>query len=214
MGRLGPCPHGVPAFHDAAGQDIAGLVRMDCRCTVGECGLDAVEGRQRLPGDWKVRRLHRLDSFARPHQGQNGLAAVAHEPFREDRLVLEIGIDAERIFARHITGRKNARDTRIAGNKWRQVADGETRVRVGRADRPQPKGIGWGAVVAENGRTGEPGRSIDAQHAVSNRGAGLQRWCQFRHFWRLRTNRCRIENRIHDLEVAGAAAQHAAPAHP
>ena len=113
------------ALDDATRQNVVGLTGMQRGCSRRECRSDAVQHRQRLPRDREVASLDRLHRLARSDQGQHRLAAVTHQPIRKHRLVLEVGIDAERVLAGHVTGRENADDTGVASEKRREVADRE-----------------------------------------------------------------------------------------
>ena len=119
-GALAASPHSTRPL----GQDVVGLVGMERRRAGGQRRVDAVQRRQRLPGDRQVRGMHRLDRLARCRPAPARLAAIAHVALREHRLVLEVGIDAERIFARHIARREDAHDAGMArqgtarGRRW------------------------------------------------------------------------------------------------
>jgi hypothetical protein len=126
---------GVAVADEAAGEDIVRLVFVNCRGAMGERRRGAVDRRQRRPNDRQVRSVDGLYGLAAADQGEDRLAAMADMALGEHRLVLEIGIDAEGILARHILGGENALDAGMAGEKGRKIADGEAGGGVRRAHR-------------------------------------------------------------------------------
>ena len=169
MGRFGPRMRRVSAFNSAAGQDIVGLAGVDGPGPVGpappEMPWRAGSGSQTIG-----RSAATTDSTASrdPDQRQHRLAAMADETFREHRLVLEVGIDAEGIFAGHIKGRENADDAGIAFRNGARSPMENSRWHGARGP-PSTKGRRRGRVVAVAGRARHLGMAVDAEHAVPDR---------------------------------------------
>src|SRR5262245_60422117 len=119
------------------------------------CGRERRVGsgqrRQRFPGDRQLGDVERLDRLEIADDRQDGLAAVADVGFGEDRLVLDVRIDAKAVVAGNVARGEDADYPRMATEEWGQVADGEPRVRVRRADRLQPERAGGDSVVAVAG---------------------------------------------------------------
>ena len=141
MRRLQSRGVGIAGFNQAARQNIVRVGGVQCRGTLGKRGGNAVQGRQRFPGNRQLSGVDRLYSRAGADERQNRLTPVAHMGLREHRLVLEVGIDAERILARHIGGREDAEDAGMALEEGAEIADREPRVGMRRAHRLQPVGI-------------------------------------------------------------------------
>ena len=81
-------------------------------------------GRQRLPGNRQLGGVDRLYRLARvPTSARTGSPRWRTWASREHRLVLEVGIDAERILARHIGGREDAQDAGMALKEGAEIAD-------------------------------------------------------------------------------------------
>ena len=60
---------------------------MKHRRAISESGLDAMQGRQRLPRDRKLRGRDRLYRLARANDGKHRLAPMAHETLGKHRLI-------------------------------------------------------------------------------------------------------------------------------
>ena len=202
----------VALLEGAARQHVVGLVGVDGRGAGGQRRLDAGERRQRLPGDRQIGSVDRLHRLARAGERQHRLAAIAHVGLREHRLILEVGIDAEGILARHVGGREHARNAGMAGQERRQIADGEAGAGVGRADGLQPQGVRRRSVVAVDRGAGELGAGVEAPHASADAGGGRLFLADLGSCAGSRKRGRRIEHGIDDLEIAGAAAEHAAEA--
>ena len=135
VGGLGEGGLRVAVADEAAGENIVRLVFVNYGRAFGQRRRDAVDRRQRVPNDRQVGSVDGLYRLAAADQGEDRLAAMAHMALGKHRLVLEIGIDAEGILARHILGGENALDAGMAGEKGRKIADGETGGGVRRAHR-------------------------------------------------------------------------------
>ena len=128
----------IAAGDAALDQHIAGTARMQLRCSPGQRGRGAHQRRQFLPVDGNFRLVHRLQRRAIADQRQHRLAAEAHIPVRQHRLVLQVGIDAETVAARHVTGGEDALDAGVVFPEGIQIAQREAGMGMGRADRTQP----------------------------------------------------------------------------
>ena len=139
-------------------------------------------------------------------QREDCLAAEAHVPVREHRLVLARRVDAEQVVAGHVGRGEHADQARMALVERRQVADREPRMVVRRADGTEQQDAGVVEVVAEAlgaghlldaVRAGDPGADRLA-HGRVRRGGERPGGC--------------ATDRLEDRRVAGASAQHAAEA--
>ena len=126
---------------------------------------------------------------------------------REHRLVLRVGEDAEGVLARHVVRRQDGHEPWHARLDRRQIAQRELRARMRGADDAHPKRIGGSFVGAEQVGAGHLGPAVDP---MQPRPDGATRGCLGR---TLRGQPAgHVHDRIDDLVVAGAAAQHAADA--
>ncbi len=189
---------GIAVADAAVKQQVAGLVRLHQRRIRPGGGVDAEQRRLRRPDDRHfvvADREHRLPLADQRH---HGLAAIAHQPVGQHRLILHVGIDAVAV-ERNILCRQHRSQ---APAQRAEVAQGEARPRMRRAHDPDPQRVGRNGVGTEQVAAGDLGMTIESRQAGAN---GSPR------------RRCHESGRvggghhgIDDLGVARAAAQHAA----
>ena len=131
------------------------------------------------------------------------------DPVGERRLVLAARVDPVSVLARHVRGGEDIDEARVPGAQWCEVADLESRSRVRRPHRAHGEGILGVVVRTVTGGPEHARQSVDLGHSGAHRGArcghgGARRGCATE----ARVTRGR--DRLDDLRVAGAAAQHAA----
>ncbi len=126
---------------------------------------------------------------------------------RQHRLILGVGEDAERVLARHVVRGQDRHQPRLARPHRRQVAEREAGAGMRRAHHAHPQRVGGSLVGAEPVGAGHLGPAVDPMQPRADGASG-------RHLGRpLRRHPAgHIHDRVDDLEIAGAAAQHAADA--
>ncbi len=179
---------------------------MERRRALGQRGLDADQRRSTSQVIGRAASAMPSTASRVPTRARIGLAAVAHEARREDRLVLDGREDAEGIGAGNVRGREDRLEAGMGGLHRREVAEGEAGAGMGRAHGAHPQRTLGRMVGAE---------AIGALHLRQSVGAGdagADRAARFRHR-RIGIGAARHGvDGLDDLGVAGAAAEHAADA--
>ncbi|MDB5376378.1 MAG: hypothetical protein JWR00_824 [Rubritepida sp.] len=194
MGAVLQRRFGIAAPDEAGGEHVVRELRVQ---RLGlQRGVQIGQWRPHVPGDgqgFETQRLHRL---ARADHGTDRIAAIEHAPRREDRLVLDMRIDAVAIAPGHILRAQHRPDSGMRGEKIRDLAQHEMRMRVRAADGAQPERIGRREVGAVALRAVQLGHAVHARQPVAD-GADSRRGLD-------------TADRIDDPPVARAAAEHAA----
>ena len=192
---------GIAFLHEAARQHIIRFEIMQRR--ISNQPLSNPDGRGLdLPGDWQISDCHGVDAVRLAHQRQDRFAAIANLTIGQHGLILEIGIDAEGILARHIMRCQNPDDAGMRRLKSRQITQREARPRMGRADNAQPQGVS-GCGIRTKKR-----RAIDARCAVEFHKARADAGSISVHV--SRRHGSHIQYGFDDCEIARAAAEHTA----
>ena len=178
-------------FVDQGGAQRAGVVQ-------------AVHRRERLVADRQVFVAHRRDRLARANERHHRIAPVAHDAFGEHRLVAQVGIDADAVVG-HVGGCEHPFQARPGGG-FREVAEGDPRRVMGRADDAEPERVCRHGIGAVTLGTGELGHAVELGEPGAHGGTGRGRAQGLRRIAR------RVQHRRHDLAIACAAAEHTAEA--
>ncbi len=192
----------VAPSQPAADQHVVRILRMQGAGARRQRRVHVVERRRRPPLDRHVLVRDGRDGVGVADERRHRLAAKAHEAFRQHRLVLDVGVDSESVAARHVAVGEDAHEAGEPGLEAGERTDREFGAHVGRAHDAEPQGVGGRGVGAEALGAVELGQPIDFRQPGADRAT------------RRRRRRIglgpRIEHRLDDLAVAGAAAQHAA----
>ncbi len=167
----------------------------------GQRLLDLGLRRLRRPADRNLVVADAEHGVLLADQAQHRLAAEAHATVGKHRLILHVGKDAEAV-DRHVARSDDAGEPRVRGVQRREIAEGEARLGVRRADGPQPqraRGRDIGRIALGPGHL---------RHAVRLRCAKAHR-LSGRRFRNCRVAARRGQHRLHDLAIAGAPAEHA-----
>ena len=150
----------VALHHPPADKDVVGVRRVDRLARVRERFLDlGLRGLHR-PADRDLVVADREHGVLLADQAQHRLAAKAHAPVGEHRLVLHVGEDAEAVH-RHVARGDDVDQPRMRSAQRPEVAEREACPGVRRADGPQPertRGRGVGSVALGPGDFREPVR--------------------------------------------------------
>ncbi len=205
MRRLCKSGLDIAALDPAAGQHIIGGKIMQRIGVFGGRSLDSCQSGQGLPADRKLRHADGLDRFALADDRQHAFAAIPGFADGKHRLVLQMRIDAEGVLAGDIRCREDPHQSGMARHKTIEIAKGEAGARVRTAQRPQPERvIGRPVGAIELG-------AADLRFAIEARQTGADGGRGFGGGYRPGIQKqMRGPDRLDDLEVAGAAAQHAA----
>ena len=171
----------------------------------------SVERVQGCPDDRHVSIGDPLEDRLVGHERGHRLAAVAHDPVGERRLVLARLVDPVAVLAGDVGGRQDPHEIGMAREQRAEVADREASARVRRADRANrehrlPRS-GRPRIGAEFGLPGDPRDAVDLGQARPDGGPGGRVGCGD---GAGATGRGRRRDRLDDLAVAGAPAEDAA----
>ena len=181
-----------PAAHQVA---VASFVEQWCGFGAGlRHGQGALKFR---PFDRKSARIECSDRFGRSDNRGDCLTPETRSLFGEHRLIGKFGNNPETVPSRNVGGGQNGFHTVIARQPRIQIAKAEGRTRVGRADYPDFKRAGWCHVVAEFLHAGHLVSAVEPTDGRARITAMRQMAGCF-------------HDRVDDLSVAGASAQHPA----
>ena len=186
----------------AADQDVVRIWRVNRLLRIGQCLLDLGLRRLRRPADRDLVVADAEHGMLLADQAQHRLAVKPHAAVGEHRLILHVGKDAEAV-DRDIARRDHVDQAWMRGTQRGEIADREPRLRVRRADSPQPQRARRGAVGRIDLGSDDLRHPVDLERAKPHRCAG---WCIREH----RVARRAGQHRLDDLAIAGAAAEHAA----
>ncbi len=190
---------GDAAAPDAAiQQQVLRLVGLHQRGVGRRGGVNAEQRRLRRPGNRHLLVTDREHGAAITDQGHHSLAAVAHLPIGQHRLVLDFGIDAEAVEG-HVGCRQHGGEP---GPQGSEIAQGEACPGMRRAHDADPQRIGRYRVRAEAVAAVHFCRAVDARQARTNRLARGRR--------DQGSGPGRRHHGLDDLAVARAATEYAA----
>src|SRR5258708_16469432 len=195
----------ITADYAAVNQHVLRAMGMDQGSTGRESFIDGAQCGQLAPGYGKrcgVEILNRIP-FA-PVWG-DCFAAICAFTFgvSEDWLVGEAGDQAIAILARNILGSKHRLDTGISGSVGMQIAEAKIRTIIWATDDAQGEGARGDFIRAVDFRAFNFAPAVQADQALTHGSARCGAYGLF-------GLRVHVENRIDNLAVSGAAAEHAA----
>ena len=194
----------IALLDQAVRQDVAGISLVQLARSGAERGVQPNHRRARLIGDRNILVADAVDRLVIADQGHDRLAAKPHLAVRQNWLVLDVGINAKSVVAGHLGRRQDLDEARPFGVKVVKGTEREGGARVGGAHGAQPQGVLGGTVGAENLA------AVDQRKAVGLRHTGAHRLADARFVQRHTIGREHAPHRLHDLAVAGAAAEDAA----
>ncbi len=197
-GAVGKGGRGIPALHATFEQQVLRPVRLHQRCIGGHGSIDTEQRRFGKPLDRHLVVVDGLNLGPRTDQGDHCLTSIARNPVCQHRLILDVGIDAETV-ERHLRRGQHCCEPAPQGG---EIAQDEACPGMRRPHDPDPQRIAGNGIGPEGIAAGDLGNAVDPRDSSPYRPAGLgHRRCG---------GCCYRENGIHDLAVAGTAAEHTA----
>jgi hypothetical protein len=201
-GRAGEARLDLALLQVAADQDVVRMAGVKSRGAWRRRRFDFHERLALLPGDPQLAFRNAFHGRPVADERDHRFATVARLALGQNRLILDVGIDAESVEG-NVRRCQHQPQAGVPGLERADPTQLESGAGMGRADHAQPEAVRWKSIGAEALAAQDLGHAIDFGQTRADGGthAGLPS----RGRWRIH-----IQHRFHDLAVAGAAAQHAA----